>query len=64
MLYSVALGLAISQACYVNEKNHEQAELKQLLGELNLQGLLIQPDALHTQNPFFDYCRSRRLTSS
>ena len=63
-LYSAALGLAISQACYATGENHERAVLKQLLGELDLQGLLIQADALHTQKPFFDNCRSRGPTSS
>jgi predicted transposase YbfD/YdcC len=38
--------------------------LRQLLGELNLEGVLIQADALHTQKPFFDSCRSRGPTSS
>ena len=63
-LYSAALGLAISQACYATVENHERAVLKQLLGELDLQGCSIQPDARHTQKPFFDNCRSRGLTSS
>ena len=40
--------VAISQACYATGKNHERAVLKQLLSELDLQGLLIQADALHT----------------
>ena len=39
-LYSAALGLAISQACHATVENHERAVLKQLLGELDLQGLL------------------------
>ena len=39
-LYSAALGLAISQACYATVENHERAVLKQLLGELDMQGLL------------------------
>ena len=51
-LYSAALGVAISQACYATGENHERAVLKQLLGELNLEGVLIQADALHTQNRF------------
>jgi hypothetical protein len=63
-LYSAALGVAISQACYATGENHERAVLRQLLGELNLEGVLIQADALHTQKPFFDSCRSRGPTSS
>ena len=46
-LYSAALGLAISQACYATGENHERAVLRQLLGELDLEGVLIQADALH-----------------
>jgi hypothetical protein len=38
--------------------------LRQWLGELDLEGVLIQADALHTQKPFFDSCRSREPTSS
>ena len=63
-LYSAALGVAISQACYATGENHERAVLKQLLGELDLEGVLIQADALHTQKPFFGSSRSRGPTSS
>jgi len=63
-LYSAALGVAISQACYATAENHERAVLKQLLGELNLEGVLIQADALHTQKPFFGSSRSGGPTSS
>jgi len=62
-LYSAALGVAISQACYATGKNHERAVLKKLLGELDLEGVLIQADALHTQRPFFNSSRSRGPTS-
>ena len=62
-LYSAALGVAISQACYATGENHERAVLRQLLGELDLEGVLIQADALHTQQPFFNSCRSRGPTS-
>jgi hypothetical protein len=63
-LYSAALGVAISQACYATGENHERAVLRQLLGELDLEGVLIQADALHTQRPFFGSSRSRGPTSS
>ncbi len=53
-LYSTALVVAISQACYATSENHERAVHKQLLGELDLDGVLIQADALHTQKPFFN----------
>ena len=62
-LYSAALGVAISQACYATGENHERAVLKQLLGELDLEGVLIQADSLHTHKAFFDSSQSRRPTS-
>ena len=37
--------------------------IEQLLGELDLEGVLIQADALHTQKPFFGNSRSRGPTS-
>ena len=63
-LYSAALGVAISQACYATGENHERAVVKKLLGELSLEGVLIQADALHNQRPFFNSSRSRGPTSS
>ena len=51
-LYSTALGVAISQACYATGDNHERAVLRQLLGELDLKGALIKAVALHTQRLF------------
>ncbi len=62
-LYSAALGVAVSQACYATGENHERAVLKQLLGELDLEGVVIQADALHTQRPLFNSSRSRGPTS-
>lgn len=62
-LYSAALGMAISQACWATGENHEWAVLRQLPGELGLEGVLIQADALHTQQPFFGNFRSRGPTS-
>ena len=58
-LYSAALGLAISQACYATSENHERSVLRELLGELDLGGVLIQADALHTQKEFFHSSKSR-----
>lgn len=63
-LYSAALGVAISQACNATGENHERAVQRPLLGELDLEGVLIQADALHTQLPFFGSSRSREPTSS
>jgi hypothetical protein len=61
--YSIALGVPISQACYATGENHERAVLRQLPGEWDLEGVLIQADALHTQQPFFGNSRSREPTS-
>lgn len=62
-LYSAALDVAISQACYATGENHERAVLRQLLGELAIEGLLIQADVLHTQKPLFGSSRSKGPTS-
>lgn len=35
----------------------ERAMLKNLLCELDLEGVLIQADALHTQKPFFHHLK-------
>ena len=71
-LDSAALGVAISQACYATGANHKRAVLRQLLGELDLAGVLIQAVgeafsegvALHTQKPLTGSSRSRGPTSS
>ena len=62
-LYSAALGIAIAQACYATDVTHERAVLQKLLGELDLEGVLIQADALHTQQAFFGSSQSRAPTS-
>jgi hypothetical protein len=36
---------------------------KKLLEEMDLSGVLIEADALHTKQPFFNSTRSRGLTS-
>jgi hypothetical protein len=51
-LYSPALGIAIGRSCDATAASPERAVLKQLLRELNLEGVLIQADALPTQHPF------------
>jgi hypothetical protein len=63
-LYSAALGVAIAQACYTTGENHELAVLQKVLGELDLEGVLIQADALNTQQAFIGSSRSRGPTSS
>ena len=63
-LYSKALGAAIAQATFDTGENHERTVLRELLSTMDLEGVLIQPDALHTQKPFFGSSRSRGPTSS
>ena len=40
--FSAALGVAISQCCYDTGEDNERAVLRKLLGELDLEGFLIQ----------------------
>ena len=56
--------MAIAQACYATGENHERRVLQKLLGDLDLEGVLIQADALHTQQAFFGSSQSRGPTSS
>ncbi len=53
----------MAQACYGKGENHERAVIEKLLDELDLEGVLIQADALHTQRPSFGSSRSRVATS-
>ena len=63
-LYATALGGAIAQTTDDTRENHERAVLRELLSTMDLEGVLIQADALHTQKPFFGSSRSRGPTSS
>jgi len=62
-LYSKALKSAIAQATYDTRENHEHMVLRELLSSMDLEGIVIQADALHTQKPFFGSSRSRGPTS-
>lgn len=62
-LYSKALKAAIAQATYDSRDNHEHMVLRELLSSMDLEGIVIQADALHTQKPFFGSSRSRGPTS-
>jgi hypothetical protein len=62
-LYSKALKAAIAQATYDTRENHEHMVLRELLSSMDLEGIVIQADALHTQKPFFGSSRSRGPTS-
>jgi len=52
-VYSAALGVAISQACYATGENHERVVLKQLLGELDLEGVVTPGRCAAHPAPFF-----------
>jgi hypothetical protein len=61
-LYSAALGVAIAQACYATGDNHERAVLQRLLRDLDLVGVLIHADALHTQLALLGSSLSHKVT--
>jgi hypothetical protein len=63
-LYTSALGVAIVQVCYATGQDYDRFVLKKLLGELDLDGVLIEADALHTEQPFLACSMSRGSTSS
>ena len=56
-------GLTNHQLSEELDQQRGSRQLRQLLGELDLGGVLIQADALHTQKPFFGSSRSRGPTS-
>jgi hypothetical protein len=51
-LYSNSLGVAIAQSTYATDAGGEIAALRQLLDRIELEGLLVQADALHANRPF------------
>ena len=57
-LYSNNLGVAIAQSTYACS-----AALRQLLDRVELEGLLVQADALHANRPFSSTSRSAAQTS-
>ena len=61
-LYARELGVAIAQTSFDTGDFHERAALKALLSTLELDGLLIQADALHTSPAFFNSPPSRAPT--
>ena len=52
-LYSNTLGVAIGQSTYATDAGGEIAALRQLLDRVELEGLLVQADALHANRGFF-----------
>ena len=63
-VYARAIGVALAQKSYDTHESSERAALKELLSSLELEGVLIQADALHTTRPFFSGAWSRGPTSS
>jgi hypothetical protein len=63
-VYARALGLARAQPTYDTGESSEWPALKELLSTLELEGVLIQADALHTIRPFFSGAWSRGPTCS
>ena len=62
-LYSNALGVAIAQNTYATDAGGEIAALRQLLDRVQLDGLLVQADALHANRPFSSTSSSVAPTS-
>jgi hypothetical protein len=63
-VYARALGVALAQKAYDNHESSERAALKELLSSLDLEGVLIQADALHTTQSFFAGASPRGPTCS
>ena len=51
-VYARALGVALAQKTCDTHESSERAALKDLLSTLDLEGVLIQADALHTTQAF------------
>jgi hypothetical protein len=62
-LYSNTLGVAIAQSTYATDDGGEIAALRQLLDRVELEGLLVQADALHANRPFSSTSNSVAPTS-
>jgi len=63
-VYAPALGVALVQKAYDTHESSERAALKELLSTLELEGTLIQADALHTTQAFFAGASPRGPTCS
>ena len=62
-LYSQSLGVAIAQTTYATDASGEIQALRQLLEAVELEGVLIQADALHANRPFSSTSPSAAPTS-
>ncbi len=52
-VYARALSIVLAQKTYDTGESSERAALQELLSSLDLEGVLIQADALHTTRPFY-----------
>ncbi len=62
-VYARALGVALAQKAYDTHESSERAALMELLGTMDLEGKLIQADALHTSQDFFAGASNEEPTS-
>jgi hypothetical protein len=62
-LYSNSLGVAIAQSTYATDAGGEIEALRQLLDRVELEGVLVQADALHANRPFSSTSSSVAPTS-
>ncbi len=62
-LYSNTLGVAIAQSTYATDAGGKIAAMRQLLDRVELDGLLVQADALHANRGFFATSSSVEPTS-
>ena len=62
-LYSNSLGVAIAQSTYATDAGGEISALRLLLDRVELEGLLVQADALHANRPFSSTSSSVAPTS-
>jgi hypothetical protein len=62
-LYSETLGVAIAQTTYATDASGEIQALRQLLEAVELEGVLVQADALHANRPFSSTSPSAAPTS-
>ncbi len=52
-----------AQSTYATDAGGEIAALRELLARVDLEGVLVQADALHANRPFFSTANSEALTS-
>jgi hypothetical protein len=62
-LYSQSLSVAIAQTTYATNAGSETQALRHLLEAFDLEGVLVQADALHANFPFSSSSHSAVLTS-